>query len=255
MLSRDTGPIDNVDVLVFCGVALLFFLFWFLGRVDNRKHPKRFETLANELGVTVMRIDDFDSRFEIVARGRSFAARYSRVSRSTGSSTSSIWKLVVSTPLSKRWELHDLQVRALGRLGGWLVNALLRNRTVAAPTRSDAATTRVSVSANASDDFGIRFSIRDQGTLPPNWMTNAVRQAICALYDDVEIKALASHATLEACEGRLRFIADEPDKMQADAFRRVLAHLDTLADALVTAATNADHFQSSVHAANEESNE
>jgi hypothetical protein len=246
MLSRDTGPIDNVDVLVFCGVALLFFLFWFLGRIDNRKHPKRFETLASELGVTVTQIHDFDSRFEFVARGRSFSARYSRVSRSTGSSTSSIWKLVVSTPLSKRWELHDLQVRALGRLGGWLVNALRRNRTAAVPTRGDAVTARVSASANVSDDFETRFSVRDQGTLPPNWMTSAVRQAICAIYDDVEIKVLTSHTTLEACEGRLSFIADEPDKMKAESFRRLLAHLGTLADALVSAAQNADRFQCSV---------
>lgn len=45
----------------------------------------------------------------------------------------------------------------------------------------------------------------------------------------------------------------EPDKMKAESFRRLLAHLDTLADALVSAAQNADRFQSSVKVANDES--
>ncbi len=240
MLSRDTGPIDDVDVLVFCGVALVFFLFWFIGRADNQKHPRRFEKLANELGAAITQVDEFDSRFELPVQSRSFVARYALISRSTGGSTSSLWKLFVSTPLSKRWEYHDLQVRRLGRVGGWLVSLLLKNRGQREPAKSDASTTRVDV----SDDFGTRFSIREQGTLPSNWMTDGVRHAIRAMYEDSEIAALTSHSTLEACEGRLSFIAIETDKMQAVEFNRLLAHLDTLAEALIAAAERSDRFGS-----------
>jgi hypothetical protein len=226
--------------LVFCGVALAFFLFWFFGRVDNRKHARRFEKLAAALGVAVRRVDEFDSRFEITSGQRTFEMRQALISRSTGRSSSSLWKVFVSTPLSKRWEYHDLQVRTLGRVGGWLVSKMLRNRTIPTPAPSDASTTRVSL----SDDFGTRFSIREQGTLPPNWMTDSVRQAIRAIYDDSEITVLTTHSTLEACEGRLSFVADEPDKMQAISFNRLLAHLSTLADALVAAAERSDRFGS-----------
>ncbi len=242
MFSRESAPFDDLDILVFCGVALLFFLFWFLGRVDNRKHPRRFEKIAKELGAAVTQVDEFDSSFELVAHGRAFSVRYARISRSTGSSTSSLWKLFVSTPLTKRWEYHDLQVRTLGRVGGWLVNLLLRNRTPHRIAKSDASTTRIGV----SDDFGTRFSIREQGTLPPNWITDSVRQAVRAIYDDPEIKVLTNHSTLEACEGRLSFISGEPDKLQAIAVNQLLAHLSTLAEALIAAAERSDRFGSMI---------
>ncbi len=238
MFSRESSPFDDLDILVFCGVALLFFLFWFLGRVDNRKRPRRFERLASELGAIVTQVDEFDSRFEITSDKRAFVMRLALVSRSTGRSSSSVWKLTVSTPLTKRWEYHDLQVRTFGRVGGWLVNLILKNRSSREPMKRDASTTRVSL----SDDFGTRFSIREQGTLPPNWMTDSVRQAIRAIYDDSEIKVLNSHSTLEACEGRLSFIASEPDKLQSISFNRLLAHLNTLADALIAAAERSDRF-------------
>jgi hypothetical protein len=249
MFSRESSPFDDLDVLVFCGVALLFFLFWFLGRIDNRKHPRRFEKLASELGATVTQIDEFDSRFEITSDKRAFAMRQALVSRSTGRSSSSVWKLSVSTPLTKRWEYHDLQMRTLGRVGGWLVNLLLRNRPNHRPAKSDASTTRIGV----SDDFGTRFSIREQGTLPSGWMNDAVRQAIRALYDDSEISVLTRYATLEACEGRLTFISDEPDTMPAAAFNRLFAHLNTLAEALVEAAARSDRFETSAFSASEAS--
>lgn len=250
MFDRATSPFDDIDLLVFAGVALAFFLFWFLGRADNRAHPRRFEKLATALGVAVTRVDEFDSRFEVTSGERTFAMRQALISRSTGRSSSSLWKVFVSTPLSKRWEYHDLQVRTLGRLGGWLVGKMLRNRTIAAPTRSDASAARVSV----SDDFGTRFSIREQGTLPSGWMSDAVRQAIRALYDDSEISVLTSHATLEACEGRLAFISDEPDTLPTVAFSRLFAHLETLADALIDAAARSDRFETSAFSSTDASN-
>jgi hypothetical protein len=225
----DLSAFDPKDVLMLCGIAAAFAAFWFLGRIDNRKYPRRFEKLARTLAATLVREDEFDAWFDWTQDGRSFQVRHKLVSRSTGADTSSMWRIIVSTSLSKRWQYHDLQMRPLGRVGAWLAGKLAGNAS--SPARP-----------GASDDLKSRYAVKEQGTLPSHWMTDSVPQAIGAIYDDLSLLELTEGAMLEACEGRLSLTIYQPDRLHAEAFKILITRLALLADELVAAARRTEDF-------------
>ncbi len=224
----DFSEYDPIDVLALCGVAGAFFLFWFLGRLDNSKRSRRFAKLAQGLGAKVTRVDEFEHCFELDVGKRSFTVALKLISRS-GSNTSSTWYLIATTPLVKRWESHVLTVRPLGRMGGWLMGLVLKKHPIQA-------------AAAQGDDFGTRYAVSEQGVLPSGWMNDAVRQSIRVFYEDPALSKLAADVVLETIDGKLAQRMHAPDSVRPEEYKTLLIRQAALADALNAAARRSEQF-------------
>ena len=128
---------------------------WIASKVVDRRLRARFAALAKGFGSEVAREGEFLSLFPVEIGGRPFDVRLQRIGRSTGSSSSSGWRLVTGIPMSGVSELHSVQIRR--RVG--------RRRAI------------------DPSDFERHFKVHDLGyPLRPGWLSDRVRGAIAHFY-------------------------------------------------------------------------
>lgn len=180
-------------------------------RIEQRRARDRFAALAEAMGAHVSPGPDvFTASFAAEAGGRSFAVRRELRSAPRGSSyRGPRGHVVVSeTPLSERWQMHNIDVsrrKSVGRLG-------------ATPLASGDAS------------FDHRFTVLQDG-LPvrERWLDAPTRAAFTSFFDLPSVKG---QGTVWAQEGRLQYITDTPQALDRTALRAILEQQATLASAL-----------------------
>lgn len=179
--------------------------------VTRRRYAKRFAALAEGLGASTTRGDEFTEWLSVEVNSRRFEVR--RELRTRGGGTSSYrgptgYLLVTSTPLaSRRWELHQFEI----------VQGRLPSIFGAAPL------------ATGDESFDARFLVRQDGDpVRDGWLDAPTRAAVTALFD-----MPGAAGSLRVEEHALRLLVTEPwDGIDPGSLRALLHQQAALATAL-----------------------
>lgn len=198
-------------------VAMALFVFTFVWsmaapRRDHRRARERFRALAQSHHAAVSPgHDEFAESFGIEHLSRSLTIRRELRAAFRGSSYRGPLGhlLIVETPLAgNRWQQHGVDIVERTGLA----------RALPSPTRSGDGT------------FDARFVLRQDGVpVREGWLDASTRAAVSAFFD---LPAVGTEGRLWVQEGRLQYLCDTPDRMDAAGLTAVLGPYVALATAL-----------------------
>lgn len=200
-------PWAQAGMVLFALTAVAMFV---TPGMTRRRYARRFAALAEGLGASTTRGDEFTEWLSVEVGGRPFEVRRELRMRGGGASYRGPtgYLLITSTPLaSNRWAMHQVEVLQ-GRRPSLFGKAPL---------------------ATGDEAFDARFLVRQDGDpVRDGWLDAPTRAAVTALFDTP-----GAAGSLAVEEQALRLLVTEPwDGIEPASLRALLHQQAALATAL-----------------------